>query len=53
MPLKYCLWRLGLIRSPECRLPLTTVSTGLATTLDEFVAAAPNAKGEAPWSLLL
>lgn len=39
MPLKYCLWRLGLIRSPECRLPLTTVSTGLAATLNELVAA--------------
>jgi 4-hydroxy-tetrahydrodipicolinate synthase len=23
MPIKYCLWRRGLLRSPECRLPLT------------------------------
>ena len=23
MPIKYCLWKLGLIGSPECRLPLS------------------------------
>ena len=34
MPIKYCLWRLGLIRSPECRLPLTRVSSALAAELD-------------------
>jgi len=34
MPIKYCLWRQGLISSPECRLPLTRVSTGLAAQLD-------------------
>ena len=38
MPLKYCLWRMGLMRSPECRLPLTRVSAGLAATLDELTA---------------
>jgi 4-hydroxy-tetrahydrodipicolinate synthase len=38
MPLKYCLWKLGLLRSPECRLPLTSVSAGLAQTLDALVA---------------
>ncbi|QTD99711.1 4-hydroxy-tetrahydrodipicolinate synthase [Streptomyces cyanogenus] len=38
MPLKYCLWRLGLIRSPECRLPLTRVSEALAAQLDDLVA---------------
>ncbi|MEV0729724.1 4-hydroxy-tetrahydrodipicolinate synthase [Polymorphospora sp. NPDC051019] len=38
MPLKYCLWRQGLLRSPECRLPLTRVSAGLAATLDELTA---------------
>jgi 4-hydroxy-tetrahydrodipicolinate synthase len=37
MPLKYCLWRLGLIRSAECRLPLTRVSDQLAGRLDELV----------------
>jgi 4-hydroxy-tetrahydrodipicolinate synthase len=41
MPLKYALWRQGLLRSPECRLPLTRVSDGLAATLDEIVAALP------------
>src|SRR5262249_21054338 len=34
MPVKYCLWRQGLVRSPECRLPLTQVSDALASTLD-------------------
>jgi 4-hydroxy-tetrahydrodipicolinate synthase len=34
MPVKYCLWRQGLLRSPECRLPLTRVSSALARTLD-------------------
>jgi 4-hydroxy-tetrahydrodipicolinate synthase len=43
MPIKYCLWRLGLLRSPECRLPLTHVSDGLAATLDELVARLPRA----------
>ena len=37
MPLKYCLWRQGLIASPECRLPLAGVSDGLAKALDELV----------------
>jgi 4-hydroxy-tetrahydrodipicolinate synthase len=34
MPIKYCLWRMGLIRSPECRLPLTRVSEEGSRTLD-------------------
>jgi 4-hydroxy-tetrahydrodipicolinate synthase len=34
MPIKHCLWRQGLIASAECRLPLTTVSAGLADELD-------------------
>jgi 4-hydroxy-tetrahydrodipicolinate synthase len=34
MPVKYCLWRQGLLRSPECRLPLTRVSDALASRLD-------------------
>jgi 4-hydroxy-tetrahydrodipicolinate synthase len=34
MPIKYCLWRQGLLRSPECRLPLTQVSRDLAAALD-------------------
>lgn len=34
MPIKYCLWRQGLIASPECRLPLTRISDALARRLD-------------------
>jgi len=34
MPIKHCLWRQGLIASPECRLPLTRISEGLAATLE-------------------
>lgn len=34
MPVKYCLWRQGLLRSAECRLPLTQVSLQLAAELD-------------------
>lgn len=40
MPIKHCLWRQGLIRSPECRLPLTRVSDRLAHALDLAVARA-------------
>jgi 4-hydroxy-tetrahydrodipicolinate synthase len=38
MPIKHCLWRQGLIASPECRLPLTKISDGLARRLDGFMA---------------
>ena len=34
MPIKHLLWRQGLIASPECRLPLTRISDGLARRLD-------------------
>lgn len=34
IPIKYCLWRQGLLRSPECRLPLTRVSPSLTAALD-------------------
>jgi 4-hydroxy-tetrahydrodipicolinate synthase len=37
MPVKYCLWRQGLLRSPECRLPLTQVSPELAAPLDQAI----------------
>jgi 4-hydroxy-tetrahydrodipicolinate synthase len=40
MPIKHCLWRQGLIDSPECRLPLTRVSDGLADELDRALKAA-------------
>jgi 4-hydroxy-tetrahydrodipicolinate synthase len=39
MPLKYCLWRQGLIASPECRLPLTSVSSRLREELDRVMQA--------------
>ena len=38
MPIKYCLWRQGLITSPECRLPLTRISATLARQLDGLLA---------------
>lgn len=37
IPLKHCLWRQGLMASPECRLPLTPVSDGLGRTLDRML----------------
>jgi 4-hydroxy-tetrahydrodipicolinate synthase len=37
IPIKHCLWRLGLIASPECRLPLTSVSDELGHTLDRML----------------
>jgi 4-hydroxy-tetrahydrodipicolinate synthase len=43
MPIKYCLWRLGLLRSPECRLPLTRVSAALAAELDRALELAVEA----------
>jgi 4-hydroxy-tetrahydrodipicolinate synthase len=39
MPIKHLLWRQGLIASPECRLPLTTISDDLARRLDREVRA--------------
>ena len=39
MPIKYCLWKLGLISSPECRLPLTRISRELAGELDRALHA--------------
>jgi 4-hydroxy-tetrahydrodipicolinate synthase len=41
MPIKHVLWRQGLIRSAECRLPLTRVSEALAQRLDTLATAAP------------
>jgi 4-hydroxy-tetrahydrodipicolinate synthase len=38
MPIKYLLWRQGLIASPECRLPLTKISDALARRLDAMLA---------------
>lgn len=43
MPIKHCLWRQGLIASPECRLPLTAISDGLARDLDLWLETENNA----------
>ena len=40
MPIKFCLWRQGLLRSPKCRLPLTQVSRDLGTALDRVLVGA-------------
>ena len=37
MPVKHCLWRRGLIRSPECRLPLTRISPALVRDLEHVI----------------
>lgn len=37
IPVKYCLWRQGLIASPECRLPLAKISDELAQELDALL----------------
>jgi 4-hydroxy-tetrahydrodipicolinate synthase len=37
--IKHCLWRMGLIGSPELRLPMMPASGGLAARLDHFMAA--------------
>jgi len=43
MPIKYCLWRQGLIASPECRLPLSSISEVLARELDQWLEKAASA----------
>jgi 4-hydroxy-tetrahydrodipicolinate synthase len=37
-PIKHCLWRLGVIASPELRLPMTGVSPTLVGQLDRFLS---------------
>lgn len=39
-PIKYLLWRQGILDSPELRLPMTQVSDALAARLDEYIATA-------------
>jgi 4-hydroxy-tetrahydrodipicolinate synthase len=39
MPLKHVLWRQGILRSPECRLPLTRISETLAQELEARLLA--------------
>jgi 4-hydroxy-tetrahydrodipicolinate synthase len=43
MPIKHCLWRQGLIQSPECRLPLARITGALAHELDRSPAGAAKA----------
>lgn len=43
-PVKHWLWRLGLIDSPEVRLPMTGISEALAQRIDRVIAGAPLAK---------
>ena len=45
MPIKYCLWRQGLIASPECRLPLTRISEGLAKRIDRHICHPERSEG--------
>jgi 4-hydroxy-tetrahydrodipicolinate synthase len=40
MPIKHCLWRQGLLASPECRLPLSSISHGLAQEIDHWLETA-------------
>ncbi|WP_421997209.1 4-hydroxy-tetrahydrodipicolinate synthase [Reyranella sp.] len=47
MPIKHLLWRQGLIASPECRLPLTRISEGLARRLDAAVLPGEAARSAA------
>jgi len=37
-PIKYWLWRMGMIESPELRLPMTPVSAALAARIDAEIA---------------
>ena len=46
-PVKYAAWRLGLIESPECRLPLAPVSEGAKKIIDAALAHAGLLKAKA------
>lgn len=46
-PIKYWLWRTGLIDSPELRLPMTEVSSELAARVDQEIAARANSAAPA------
>jgi len=46
-PIKHWLWRIGLIDSPELRLPMTEVSSELAARLDREIAIRANTAGRA------
>ncbi len=46
-PIKYWLWRIGLIDSPELRLPMMEVSPELAVQLDREISSRTNAAATA------
>jgi len=46
-PVKYAAWRLGLVESPECRLPLAPVSDSTKATVDAALAGAGLLKARA------
>jgi 4-hydroxy-tetrahydrodipicolinate synthase len=50
MPIKHCLWRQGLIASPECRLPLTRISEELAAQLEPALRADGLEPAEVPYA---
>ncbi|MBL8835944.1 MAG: 4-hydroxy-tetrahydrodipicolinate synthase, partial [Alphaproteobacteria bacterium] len=37
-PIKHWLWRAGLLRAPDLRLPMTPVSAALAARIDRQIA---------------
>jgi 4-hydroxy-tetrahydrodipicolinate synthase len=39
-PIKHWLWRIGLIDSPELRLPMVAVTDGLAARIDQHIERA-------------
>ncbi|WP_211851121.1 4-hydroxy-tetrahydrodipicolinate synthase [Plastoroseomonas hellenica] len=47
-PIKHWLWRLGLIDSPEVRLPMTPVTDALAARIDRAIAARQGQAAPAP-----
>jgi 4-hydroxy-tetrahydrodipicolinate synthase len=48
MGIKYALWRMGIITSPECRLPLTTVADANAAAIDHCLAQLSVSIGRIP-----
>ena len=50
MPIKHCLWRQGLIASPECRLPLTRISEALAAELEPALRADGPVPADGPYA---
>jgi 4-hydroxy-tetrahydrodipicolinate synthase len=50
MPIKHCLWRQGLIASPECRLPLTRISEGLMAELEPALRADGGMPADVPYA---